>query len=194
MSDFATKMKSLKLPSWMNRGEPARLLKAAVKFWTGIVEWVTWPLQQFDPLTCAEPLLNLLAYDRDIARFNGEPLALFRKRVAYAFINAQDAGSVSGFIAIFERLGIGTLSCWTPEGIDWDYHCRGPIANFDNEIYFAVIPVGRTAAVSLKCLTRRVRIAPEAPAIVCLPICVVETGPPRLAQSSRKKCQRPSLR
>src|SRR5688572_24782903 len=114
-------MKSLKLPSWMNRGEPAKLLKAAVKFWTGIVAWVTWPLQQFDPLTCAEPLLNLLAYDRDIARFNGEPLSLFRKRVAYAFVNAQDAGSVSGFIAIFERLGIGYVELLERQaGIDWD--------------------------------------------------------------------------
>lgn len=121
MSDFATKMKSLKLPSWMSRGEPARMLKAAEKFWTGIVEWVTWPLQQFDPLTCAEPLLNLLAYDRDIARFNGEPLSLFRKRVAFAFINAQDAGSVSGFIAIFERLGIGYVELLERQaGIDWD--------------------------------------------------------------------------
>ena len=121
MPDFAAKMKSLKLPSWMNWGEPAKLLKAAVKFWTGIVAWVTWPLQQFDPLTCAEPLLNLLAYDRDIARFNGEPLSLFRKRVAYAFVNAQDAGSVSGFIAIFERLGIGYVELLERQaGIDWD--------------------------------------------------------------------------
>lgn len=121
MSDFIALLKTLALPSWMNRGELDKLLTASKKFWSGIVEWVTWPLQQFNPLTCAEPLLNLLAYDRDIARFNGEPLALFRKRVAYAFINAQDAGSVSGFIAIFERLGIGYVELLERQaGIDWD--------------------------------------------------------------------------
>lgn len=121
MSDFITLLKNLKLPSWMNRDELDTLLTASKTFWTGIVGWVTWPLQQFDPLTCAEPLLNLLAYDRDIARFNGEPLALFRKRVAYAFINAQDAGSVSGFIAIFARLGIGYVELLERQpGIDWD--------------------------------------------------------------------------
>lgn len=121
MSDFITLLKALALPSWMNRGELDKLLTASKKFWAGIAEWVTWPLQQFDPLTCAEPLLKLLAYDRDIARFNGEPLALFRKRVAYAFINAQDAGSVSGFIAIFARLGIGYVELLERQpGIDWD--------------------------------------------------------------------------
>ena len=121
MSDFIALLKTLALPSWMNRGELDKLLTASKKFWAGIAEWVTWPLQQFDPLTCAEPLLNLLAYDRDIARFNGEPLALFRKRVAYAFINAKDAGSVSGFIAIFARLGIGYVELLERQpGIDWD--------------------------------------------------------------------------
>lgn len=121
MSDFIALLKTLALPSWMNRGELDKLLTASKKFWAGIAEWVTWPLQQFDPLTCAEPLLNLLAYDREIARFNGEPLALFRKRVAYAFINAQDAGSVSGFIAIFARLGIGYVELLERQpGIDWD--------------------------------------------------------------------------
>ncbi|WP_370513295.1 phage tail protein [Pantoea sp. paga] len=76
---------------------------------------------QFDPLTCSEPLLNLLAYDRDITRFNGEPLSLFRRRVAFAFINARDAGSVAGFISIFERLGIGYVELVERQpGIDWD--------------------------------------------------------------------------
>ncbi len=62
-----------------------------------------------------------LAYDRDITRFDGEPLSLFRKRVAYAFINARDAGSVEGFINIFERLGIGYVELLERQpGIDWD--------------------------------------------------------------------------
>lgn len=121
MNDFMKKMASLALPFWMNKGEPGKLLKAAQVFWLQAYGWITWPLKQFDPLTCSESLLNLIAYDRDITRFNGEPLTLFRKRVAYAFINASDAGSVAGFISIFHRLGIGYVELLErQEGIDWD--------------------------------------------------------------------------
>ncbi|EAT5563884.1 hypothetical protein ABRF96_004643, partial [Salmonella enterica subsp. enterica serovar Chester] len=52
---------------------------------------------------------------------DGEPLELFRRRVAYAFVNARDAGSVEGFISIFERLGIGYVELMERQpGIDWD--------------------------------------------------------------------------
>ncbi|MHC5175234.1 phage tail protein [Serratia rhizosphaerae] len=121
MTDFDKKLRGLQLPFWMGGGDPARLLAAARKFWTRVWGWINWPLAQFDPLTCRESVLGLLAYQRDITRFNGEPLALFRKRVAYAFINAADAGSVAGFIAIFERLGIGYVELQErqPE-TDWD--------------------------------------------------------------------------
>lgn len=121
MTDFDKKLAGLRLPTWMRKGEPDKLLKAARKFWAQVYGWVTWPGSQFDPLTCSEPLLNLLAYDRDITRFNGEPLSLFRRRVAFAFINARDAGSVAGFISIFERLGIGYVELVERQpGIDWD--------------------------------------------------------------------------
>lgn len=109
------------LPSWMNKGEPLALLKTARTFWAEVYGWITWPLRQFDPLTCVEPVLNLIAYDRDITRFSGEPLNLYRKRVAYAFINARDAGSVEGFINIFDRLGIGYVELVERQpDIDWD--------------------------------------------------------------------------
>ena len=121
MTDFDKKLAGLRLPTWMRKGEPDKLLKAARRFWTQVYGWITWPVSQFDPLTCSEPLLNLLAYDRDITRFNGEPLSLFRRRVAFAFINARDAGSVAGFISIFERLGIGYVELVERQpGIDWD--------------------------------------------------------------------------
>ncbi|MGD8163374.1 phage tail protein [Pantoea sp. FN0307] len=117
MPDF----QKLTLPSWMDKGEPAKLLRACTTFWQRVLNWANWPLKQLNPLTCAEPLLNLLAYERDITRFNGEPLSLYRKRVAYAFVNARDAGSVAGFISIFERLGIGYVELLErQEGIDWD--------------------------------------------------------------------------
>ena len=121
MSEFLKKLAGMVLPSWMNKGEPAKLLKTARRFWAEVYGWVTWPVNQFDPLTCTPVLLNLLAYDRDITRFDGEPLALFLKRVAYAFVNARDAGSVEGFINIFERLGIGYVELQERQpGIDWD--------------------------------------------------------------------------
>ncbi|EAW5903719.1 hypothetical protein DB447_15080 [Salmonella enterica] len=121
MNEFMKKLAGMVLPSWMNQGEPKKLLKTARRFWAEVYGWITWPLNQFDPLTCAPALLNLLAYDRDITRFDGEPLSLFRKRVEYAFVNARDAGSVEGFINIFERLGIGYVELRERQpGIDWD--------------------------------------------------------------------------
>ncbi|MDU7134715.1 MAG: hypothetical protein E6325_25465 [Enterobacteriaceae bacterium] len=121
MPDFLKKLSGLSLPFWMNDGELKKLLATSRRFWAQVYGWITWPVNQFDPLTCEETLLSLIAYDRDITRFNNEPLSLFRKRVAYAFINAQDAGSVAGFIAIFERLGIGYVELLERQpGIDWD--------------------------------------------------------------------------
>lgn len=121
MSDFQEKLKRLHLPSWMDKGEPAKLLAALCRFWSGVHGWLTWPLQQLDAETCTEGLLAILAYQRDIHRFNGEPLDLFRKRVKFAFINAKDAGSVAGFIAIFERLGVGYIELLERQpDIDWD--------------------------------------------------------------------------
>lgn len=121
MPDFNQRLAGMRLPSWMNRGEPAKLLRACRNFWLWVYGWLTWPLKQLDAATCTVPLLQVLAYQRDITRFNGEPLELFRKRVQYAFINARDAGSVAGFIAIFERLGVGYVEIRERQsGIDWD--------------------------------------------------------------------------
>ncbi|WOZ76039.1 hypothetical protein [Kosakonia sacchari] len=121
MPEFLKKLAGMALPFWMDKGEPQKLLRAARQFWQRVYGWVTWPMRQLDPLTCSESLLTLIAYDRDITRFDGEPLALFRKRVAYAFVNAADAGSVEGFISIFQRLGIGLVELLERQpGIDWD--------------------------------------------------------------------------
>lgn len=121
MTEFLKKLAGMALPSWMNKGEPGKLLAVMRRFWAEVYNWITWPLAQLDPLTCSESILNLMAYDRDISRFDGEPLSLFRKRVAYAFVNAADAGSVEGFINIFDRLGIGYVELMERQpGIDWD--------------------------------------------------------------------------
>ncbi|ASA57585.1 phage tail protein [Vibrio gazogenes] len=99
--DGETTSEVLKEPYFLTRGVKAFLNK--------IRSGLLFPLQQIDALTCHESLLNLLAWDRDIQRFAGEPLSLFRSRVKYAAINAKDAGSVAGFKRIFARLGVGIV-------------------------------------------------------------------------------------
>lgn len=102
-------MINLKLPFWGDKGNSIPLVKTAQAFWESIEAGLRWPLSQFDPETCTVGVLNLIAWQRDITRFTGEPLWLYRLRVKHAFINAQDAGSVAGIKRIFARLGIGYL-------------------------------------------------------------------------------------
>lgn len=101
--------------------EPHFLSKGVTQFFKLLKHYLLAPLEQADALTCSESLLNLMAWDRDIKRFNNEPLSLFRKRVKYALINAKDSGSVAGFKAIFERLGVGIVAFKEREDpIQWD--------------------------------------------------------------------------
>ncbi|HDZ9210377.1 phage tail protein [Aeromonas dhakensis] len=101
--------------------EPAFLAKGIMALWRRMRGWLLQPLAQQDPLTCSEAMLTLLAWERDITRFKGEPLAMFRKRVKFAFINAQDSGEVAGFKRIFERLGIGWCELYErQDGTPWD--------------------------------------------------------------------------
>jgi hypothetical protein len=104
------------LPWWMdgkslatNLKEPHFLANGVMNFWQRIRGWVIWPLEQLDPMTCSARLLTVLAWDRDITQFEGEPSSLFRKRVNFAFINAKDSGETAGFIRIFQRLGVGVV-------------------------------------------------------------------------------------
>jgi hypothetical protein len=116
-----SKLPDITLPVWMNQGEPLTLAHASTVWWERVYEWLTFPLAQIDVDTCDEQLLTLLAYQRDIDRFPGESLTLFRLRVKYAFVNAQDAGSKAGFARIFERLHIGQIQQLERQlWLDWD--------------------------------------------------------------------------
>lgn len=111
----------IKLPFWLDRGEVRKIADLFEKWWDWAEIFVQYPLQTQDAEKCSEEILYLLAYQRDIERFEGEPLALFRKRVKYAFINAKDAGSKAGFIRIFERLGIGYVEIEERfDEVNWD--------------------------------------------------------------------------
>ncbi|WP_320040789.1 phage tail protein [uncultured Desulfobacter sp.] len=109
------------LPIWLNNGQAAKLAIAAYNWFCKLRDWAMWPIQQLDPETCTEKVLDVIAWGRDIDRFNGEPLSLYRLRVKYAYVNAKDAGSVYGFKRIFQRLGIGYVEIEERiDGQDWD--------------------------------------------------------------------------
>lgn len=114
-------MIDLKLPTWLNGEIISPLKTAAVAWWAKVESWITWPLRQMDADTCTLGMLDLLAWQRDIDRFPGEPEWLYRRRVSYAVTNAKDAGSTAGLIRIFERLDIGLLEIdeRVPDR-DWD--------------------------------------------------------------------------
>ena len=114
-------MIKLKLPFWLEGIELTKLKNAAQSWWEKVEQWLKWPLLQIDAETCHLTVLDLLAWQRDIQRFQGEPETLYRLRVKYAFINAVEAGSTSGLIRIFQRLGIGYVEIQErlPDQ-DWD--------------------------------------------------------------------------
>jgi hypothetical protein len=123
-------LEALNLPFWMDGQtltespepqEPAMLKVGMQSFWQRVRGYLLWPLTQSDPLTCSVDVLHLLAWERRITRFRDEPLWLYRKRVAFAFVNAKDAGSTQGFINIFNRLGVPVLSIAERQpDKDWD--------------------------------------------------------------------------
>lgn len=114
-------MLKLKLPFWNDKGSSKKLLESAQLYWDRTADALRWPLTQVDPEHCTVGVLNLIAWQRDVTRFTGEPLWLYRLRVKHAYANALDAGSVIGTNRIFQRLGIGyvELEERSPER-DWD--------------------------------------------------------------------------
>lgn len=101
--------------------EPYYISKGVFNFMKKVRNWMLLPLRQFDPMTCDESVLPLIAWQRNIERLPDEPLDLFRKRVKFAFINAKEAGEVHGFKNIFERLGIGYVELHEREDpVNWD--------------------------------------------------------------------------
>lgn len=114
--------KRFSLPVWLKYGpEITKLANAFGEYWDKVERWVKTPLSQLDAETCHVAVLKLIAYQRDVDRFTGEPEALFRKRVSLAAKNALSAGSSAGFTDIFESLGIGFLEIKEREDVEnWD--------------------------------------------------------------------------
>ena len=114
-------MLKIELPFWLSATETKKLVAAAQTWWERTEGWVQWPFPQLDAQTCSLAMLDLLAWQRDIERFADEPESLYRLRVKYALINAQEAGSKAGFIAIFERLNVGYVEIEERfDAVNWD--------------------------------------------------------------------------
>ncbi|MNZ06747.1 Phage tail protein [compost metagenome] len=114
-------MIKLGLPFWLEGVELSKLKAAAQAWWERVEVWLRWPLLQLDAETCHPTILDLLAWQRDITRFKGEPESLYRLRVKHAFVNAVDAGSTAGMKRILLRLGVGYVEIEERQpDRDWD--------------------------------------------------------------------------
>lgn len=142
-------MINLKLPFWNSQGSTELLRKTAQGFWEKIEAGLRWSLTQTNPETCTLAVLNLMAWQRGIDRFKGEPLNLYRKRVRWAYANAADAGSTAGIKRIFIRLGVGYIEVdeRTPAR-DWDIitlrMSDGQLAGNTELLKFIIETYGRT--------------------------------------------------
>lgn len=80
-----------------------------------------WPAKQLDVDVADLFIVDLLAWERDIERFSGEPEWLYRRRVKFAYHNVKDAGSAQGFKRIWERMELGYINIEERiPGRDWD--------------------------------------------------------------------------
>lgn len=129
--------------------EPFLLSQGVSHFFNTLKDYLLLPTQQADALECSETLLDIMAWDRDIKRFANEPLALFRKRVKYALVNAKNSGDVVGFIEIFKRLGVGSVIVNERlDGRNWDivsFKLDDEQLSVNNDLLAAIIrQYGRT--------------------------------------------------
>ncbi|MDD9174505.1 phage tail protein [Aliivibrio sp. S2TY2] len=114
-------MLKIELPFWMNKGELKKLNLAAQGFWETVERWMCISLSKFDLMTCDLIIVDHIAWERKISRLDGEIESIYRKRVQFAFVNAQDAGMNRGIYNIFERLGIPVYDVKERQpGKDWD--------------------------------------------------------------------------
>lgn len=111
----------LVLPFWMG-GEQASKLASAAHAWFSLLGRVAiWPAKQLDAMTCTPAVLDLLAWQRNVSRYAGEPDRLYRLRVAFAYANGKDAGGLNGWKRIFARLELGKVELEERvPGQDWD--------------------------------------------------------------------------
>lgn len=115
------KIPEINLRYWMGRGEIAKFARAMRNYWGHVKAAFEMPLQQHDPLTAPMALVSILAWQRGVEKLGQEPESLFRIRVAHAYGFSRDAGSVSGWEDMFEKLGYPHIvQDERLTNVDWD--------------------------------------------------------------------------
>lgn len=112
-----------KMPYWLARpaSELDKLRQAAVIYWQRVADMMAWPAKQLDPMTAELELVNLLAWERDITQIPNETELMYRTRVKYALPFAKGAGSKSGWLDMFEKLGMPWITLDERiSKVDWD--------------------------------------------------------------------------
>ena len=99
-------MMQITLPFWMSKRELKKLKDASQSFWEKVEMWFRISLTKFDLMTCDLIIVDYVAWERKIERLENENELIYRKRVDYAFVNAEDAGMTAGIYRIFDRLGV----------------------------------------------------------------------------------------
>jgi len=113
--------KPIKPPFWLSAGELQKYTRFLNRWYQQVKAWIAWPMDQIEVDTASLAIVDLLAWQRDIERFEGEPEWLYRKRVKFAEQNVLDAGSTAGLHAIWQRMGLGPLVIEERlEDRDWD--------------------------------------------------------------------------
>lgn len=112
-----------KLPNWLARpgSELDKLRNGGVRFWQRFVDMLQFPARQMDPMTAELEFVHLLAWERDIAQIPSETELMYRTRVKYALPFAKGAGSTSGWLDMFKKLGMPWLAINERSSeTDWD--------------------------------------------------------------------------
>lgn len=121
MADDTPLLPAAELPFWMDGEESRKLCRAARTFFQRLGEAAIWPARQCNPMECTPEVLDLIAWQRCVTRYPGEPERLYRLRVTHAYANARDAGQTVGWGRIFERLELGGVTLRERVlGQDWD--------------------------------------------------------------------------
>ncbi|MEZ8662319.1 phage tail protein [Vibrio splendidus] len=115
------KIPEINLRYWMGRGEIAKFARAMRSYWKHVKAAFEMPLQQHDPLIAPMAVVYVLAWQRGVEKLGQEPESLFRVRVAHAYGFSRDAGSVSGWEDMFEKLGYPHITQDERlANVDWD--------------------------------------------------------------------------
>lgn len=101
-----------KLPYWLAKpaSELGKLRKATVIFWQRLSDLLEWPSKQLDPLTAELELVHLLAWERDVDQLPEETEPMYRARVKFALPFAKGAGSKAGWLDMFDKLNMQSIT------------------------------------------------------------------------------------